>query len=56
MTKGATVIQVIQEGRDLVDQMDRGRTRKGMSVSYSFKILTVLFLFKVSVHSTQIIY
>lgn len=35
MTKGATVIQVIQEGRELMDQMERGETEKGLIVSYN---------------------
>lgn len=35
MTKGATVIQVIQEGQDLMHQMERGKTEKGLSVSYN---------------------
>lgn len=35
MTKGATVIQVILEGRDLMDQMEKGKTEKGLSVSYN---------------------
>lgn len=44
MAKEDTVTQVIQEGRDLMDQMERGKTEKSLIVLQLIKSVILTFL------------